>query len=138
MFARLWWTVHPPGARKIAAYQRGVARGLLASSQDVPVLRVMLRKFDSPGEDIPSDKGYNFRNSAQRFGSGIWEWMARRYNVSVRDLHDLEDHLSQLPAEPLFLRHPILDRMRDVDLADIFQRGMDVWPGECNVDQRFP
>jgi len=119
--------VNPPGKRRVEEYKRGVSRGLLPVCGDIPVIRVLLRKFDSRGVAARSDKGYNYRGSSYSFDSCIWDTMARRYGVSVGELEELEGWLDGLPSKPLLLRHPTLDRIVEADTCDIQDRGVGVW-----------
>jgi len=127
LFARLWWTISPPAARKVDAFRRGVARGLDPVAGSIPVLRTLLQSFDSQGVAIASNKGKQFHGSAFRFREGIWRAMERRYGLTALELAECESWLEGLPAEPLLLKHPVLDRFMEVDLADIGERGQGVW-----------
>jgi len=127
LFARLWWTVKPPALRKQKAYLRGVARGLLPAAGELPVVGEMLRSFDSYGEEIRSDKGRQFHGSKFSFGEGVYAAFSRRYGVTVDELLDCEAFLRALPAHPLVLKHPVLDRFMSVDMADIAERGDGIW-----------
>jgi len=127
LFARLWWTVSPPAARKVPQYQRGVARGLGPVAGSIPVLRVLLDAFDTQGDSIKSDKGKQFQGSRFSFGDGIWRSMERRYGLTTQELAECEVWLRTLPREPLLLKHHVLDRLMEIDLVDIADRGHDCW-----------
>jgi hypothetical protein len=121
LLARLWWTVKDPGA-KILPYRRGVARGLLPIAHTLPILRVWLSKFDGRGVALPSDKGYQFRGAHEDFDDSIWDGLATRYELSRAELEACEKWLEALPADNLFLVHPVLTRIMEVDLADMLER----------------
>jgi hypothetical protein len=127
LFARLWWTVSPPSLRKMEPYRRGVARGLTPVAGDIPLVRRLLTAFDTQGVAIATDKGRAFRGSQYTFSDGIWVAMERRYGLTAQAIADCEAWLESLPAEPLVLKHPVLDRLMEVDLADIAVRGDGVW-----------
>jgi hypothetical protein len=123
---RLWWTANPPAAKDVDAYRRGVALGLLPTCGSIPIIRVLLRKFEGSGRVGKSDKGYTFRSS--EYGAvDFVEAMSRRYGLSPRDILECESWMESLPAEPLMLVHPVLDRMLEVDEADIDVRGCGIW-----------
>jgi hypothetical protein len=127
LVARLWWTISPPGKKRYAAYQRGVARGLLGVCGSLPIVGTWLRKFDSKGEAERVNKGCNFHEQTANFSGYGESIMAERYGVSVGDIRDLDSWLQTLPAAPLMVSHPVLDKMMSVDLADIAVRGEGVW-----------
>lgn len=120
---RLWWTTkQPPRIDKIDGYRRGVARGLLAACQDVPIIREWLMKFDSNGKESFSDKGYNYRGCTQRLGPGVYEQFALRYGLTVREIHDCEAFIRDVPAGNYLIRHPVLERIVEVDGTGIDDR----------------
>jgi len=127
LFARLWWTVAPPSHKKSQMYMRGVARGLLPVAGTIPLVRVLLRTFDTHGDAISSDKGKQFQGSKFDFGPGVWSSFERRYGLTTEELMDCESWLRGLPREALILKHHVLDRMAEVDLADVQDRGAGIW-----------
>jgi hypothetical protein len=128
LFARLWWTVKPPGKKSLDMYKRGVARGLLTSCGTLPIVRILLRAFDSRGKSITSSKGLVYKDAKYDFGEGIWYSLSLRYALPEIVLRDFEAWLGALPAEPLILVHPVLTRIAEVDLSDISERGRGFWP----------
>jgi hypothetical protein len=128
LFARLWWTVKPPGKKSLKKYLRGVARGMQQSCGTIPLVRVLLSAFDSSGDSINSMKGFVYRNASYCFGDGIWLSLALRYSLPVVVLREFEEWLKSLPPEPLLLVHPVLARIAEVDLSDISDRGNGLWP----------
>jgi hypothetical protein len=130
LFARLWWTTRPPPARKLAAYLRGVSRGLAPTCQMLPLVRTLLSKFDTEGEASRSDKGYTFRGSWYVIHDGIYDALFRRYGVSRADVERCERWLRELSAQPMLIVHDVLTRISEVDLADIADRGASVGWGK--------
>jgi len=122
LLARLFWTVHPPSPRMRAIYLRSIVRGLVGVCGDLPVIRVLLQRFDSEGEVRVSDKSRWYSTTTIRFGPGIWDHFADRYSLTVAELVDCERWLGTLPVEPGFLQHPVIQRMVDVDMADLLDR----------------
>jgi len=118
LFARLFWTVHPPAPRRMEPYLRGVCRGLRPTCGGLPLVRELLRAFDTPGEaDVVRDKSTPYAEVDVSWGD-LFEHFASRYHVSVRDLHDCEAWLRLLEPGPALLVHPVLDALMRVDLAD--------------------
>jgi len=118
---RLWWSVNPPSPRDLAAYQRGVALGLLPVCQGIPVLRVWLSSFVGSGRVGRSDKGYVFRQSD--YGDADFtESFCRRYNLNEADILSAEAFVSACPQEPLLLVNAVLNRIVEVDEAKINAR----------------
>jgi hypothetical protein len=111
--------------KNLAAYQRGVALGLMPVCGTLPVVRVLLRKFATPGDSLATMKGYAFRAQDVDWADSIWQTLADRYCLPVFALRECEEWLESLPAEPLLLRHPVLDRMVEVDNASLEDRDLD-------------
>jgi hypothetical protein len=128
LFARLWWTVKPPSRREHNRYLRGVARGLAPAIGTLPLARLLVDKFDSPGEAGRSDKGYVYRGTEYVLKERVLEDLSRRYGCSPQEILACESWLRRLPSEPLLIVHPVLDRIAAVDLADIGNRGKGIWP----------
>jgi hypothetical protein len=122
IIARLWWTVNPPGKRTRSAYIRGVARGLLPSCGNLPIVRQFLLKFDTDGEALMTNRYWEYRVKPIEWDESVRRHIAVRYGVSERELAECESFLSRLPAEPLLIVHPVLDRIMEVDLADPLDR----------------
>jgi hypothetical protein len=127
LFARLWWTVNPPSKKKTPNYMRGVARGLLPCMATFPVVGTMLKRFDSEGAALDPAKHRVCNETYYAFGRGMYEFVAEKYGITVGELEDLERYLESLPVEPLLLVHPVIDRLMEVDLADIDDRGNGIW-----------
>jgi hypothetical protein len=130
LISRLWWTVNPPSKKNVSAYTRGVARSIKAACSSLPVVRVFLSKFDSDGSALATKNGMIYQESDNQLGPEIWEHFALRYGTSVMELKECEAWLESLPSRPLFLVHPVLDRLMEVDLADAPDRS------ECLIE--FP
>lgn len=124
LFARLWWSVRPPSHRQMAMYLRGVARGLAGVVGTMPLVRTFVGSFDSEGEArLVSDKCYNYRGAAFYFQEDdIYGAYMRRYGLARGDIEECEAWLRSLPRSPLYLKHRVLSRIMEVDLADIMDR----------------
>lgn len=123
LLAKLWWTVKPPPARRLAQYKRGVARGLLPSMGWYPGLGDWLRRSDTAGEAVQHDK-------SRLFSGGSWPTnpsdatagFAERYGLSSYQLVEFTDFMRSLPDEPGLMVHPIVTYIVAVDLADPTER----------------
>lgn len=124
---RLWWAVRAPDPRHMASYVRGVAKGLIQVVSGLPILERLVGRFDSEGDVMKTDKGYLFRGAVCSFHPGIRDHFIRRYGITHVELEAVENYLDSLPAEPLILVHPVLDRIVEIDTADITERGHGVW-----------
>jgi len=122
LVARLWWSVNPPSSRKLEAYRRGVVRGLLPVCGGIPIIRKWLSKFDSEGEALPNDRYWVLKHCAVDWDPLVLYHFCARYGVTVSQVEECESMLDALPTEPLFIRHPVLDAMMRVDLADPVDR----------------
>jgi len=123
LFARLWWTVAPPPRKKLQMYLRGVARGLRGVVATMPVLGTWVDQFDSEGSSIRSDKCYSFKGAVFVFeGDGIAHSYLKRYGIGRDSLEECEAWLRTLPKRPLYVVHPVLTRIMEVDLADVTER----------------
>lgn len=122
ILARLWWTVNPPGKRTRSAYIRGVARGLLPSCGNLPIVRQFLLKFDSDGEALMTNRYWEYRVKPIEWDGSIRRHLLDRYGITESELSECESFLARLPAEPLLIVHPVLDRIMAVDLADLVDR----------------
>jgi len=122
LLARLWWTVNPPSRKQLAAYQRGVARGLAGVLKDVPVAREFVLKFDTAGSAVFGKNHREYRGVSFTFGEGIIEHVARRYDASIADVVSCAGWLARVPPKTGFLFHPLLQRMVEYDLAGLPER----------------
>jgi len=118
--AKLWWTVNPPSWRQREAYLRSVALGLWGVCHGIPVLRQFLTGWGLSSSLAPKRSVYaGVTIDWQQDLHGFVSW---RYGISVDELVQLEQWLDGLPRQPLFLVHPVLDRIMSVDLASIHDR----------------
>ena len=127
LFERLWWTTKPPSRRKLLAFRRGVARGLTGVLGTLPIGRHLVRSFDTQGDALTVDKGFLYQKSAYVFQPGVYDWFFRQYGIANHEIATCEMFLASLPAEPLLLVHPVLDRIVAHDTSDIAERGRGVW-----------
>jgi hypothetical protein len=122
---RLWWTITAPG-RAVDRYRRGVARGLMPTLSTVPILRRWVGKFDSGGPSKPVDKCKIYQNVVVRFGDGIYDWMSRRYTIPREELSRVDAWLNNLDACTAVVKHPVLERIVEVDLMAVDCRDFDI------------
>lgn len=124
LLAKLFWTVSPPSYKKIQAYQRGIALGLLPTCGDMPVIGPWLRQFDK-GKAIYSDR--SIRNKEIMYGNSkdagdLTEWFKERYGFSDVELDVVTEFLLSAGTQSCILKHPLIDRICEVDNADLLDR----------------
>jgi len=127
LLARLWWSVNPPPPRHRNAMLRGIARGLLPCIRGLPIVGAFVGNFDSEGAADYSRKYMNYHGCAHDFGDDIVANFSERYGLEPSAIVECDAWIKSLPPCPLFLVHPVLTRMMEVDLADIGDRD---W-GDC-------
>lgn len=121
VFARLFWTCRPPPVRHEAAYVRGVVKGLLPTCRNVPCVGALLRHFDSDGAVMANDKNYHFKTAA--YGDSVFDdWFCKRYLVTLEAVAAFEAFLVSYSPGPGIIRHPLLDRLNEVDFCDLEER----------------
>lgn len=121
LLSRLWWTVSPPGRRHERAYRHGVAVGLLSTYAANPLLRAFLEPALEGGSW--SDDMYDERvrkRPGGRVADIDWRGaLARRYGVSVGEIDRWCALLRSLGPQPRVCDRGPLERLFEVDLADI-------------------
>lgn len=120
LLAKLWWTVTPFSPAHQAAYRRGVALGLMPSCGDIPIVRSFLRPFANEGPVLMSNRGYKYRTVGV---TGDFEpWFCRRYSTTPAEIFAVESALTRFAGQSVFIVHPLLERIIQVDAADIDRR----------------
>jgi len=127
LFARLWWSVKPPPRSRMAQHLNSIALGLYPACQDVPIVKIWLRKAMNGMQSVDTGRDWwrDFGSSDQKFSPGIYNFFALRYDVTVEQLYECESFLEALPFEAGLVVHPVLTRVIEVDLADVKDRVMD-------------
>ncbi len=129
LLARCFWSVQVMSKNQMRTWAHDVASCILVGSRNVPVITSFLcrggdvsvdespRKFCVAGRDL-SD--FSVVNPIQANGP-IVEWFLERYHLDADQLADVEAFLNgpQCPQEAGVLVHPVLERIQEVDNADI-------------------
>lgn len=124
LLARLWWSVHPPSQRQVADYRRSVVAGLLPTCGGLPVVGDFLRSHDLCGRVRPwQGKRFDVTSCEVDFDPSVVRVeFSRRYGLSLFDIDEASETLRLLSGRVCLLRHPALERIMDVDLADCVDR----------------
>lgn len=119
----LFWTVKPPSTRpdKLRAYQRGVAKGVLPTMQDVPVVGPWLRNIGDEGDTI-KDRSRRCYTYGIEVHADFKPWFDRRYGLSKSDVDEANELLAKAGASRCIVRCHALDVIKAVDYADIEDR----------------
>jgi hypothetical protein len=124
LFARLWWAVVMPPAKHLDRYKRGVVAGLMTACRGVPLYEDFLAPALTEGDTIVS------RDTAlwvSNFGGCAPDDSTRtdlmaRYDLLPSEFDALRDLLRSLPQSAVYVRHPLMERVAAVDLADCLDR----------------
>lgn len=120
LFARLWWTVHPPPPRKMEAYRASVTRGLRTACAGVPLYDDFVRPCEGGEYQLGRDWARKLPSyGGSRASEATVEDLCRKYHLSRNELPELQSFLAALPQKPVGFGHPLVDRVLEVDLADI-------------------
>lgn len=122
LLSKLWWADKHQSQRQLPAYRRGVALGLLPSCGGMPIVGTWLRKFCGEGVVTQTKKCYIFHDCHVDWDTDIVQVFADRYLVTPQAIIECEEYLMKLPAEPLIIIHPVLERIVEVDLAELHDR----------------
>lgn len=123
MLSCLFWTVKPPSMKpaNLRAFQRGVAKGVLPTMQDVPVVGPWLKMIGDEGATI-QDRSRRVYTYGSEVRGDFTPWFMRRYGLSQSEIDDLSRVLLEAGAKQVIIRHCALDIIRQVDFADIADR----------------
>jgi hypothetical protein len=124
LLARLFWSTHPPSAKKVNDYKHSVVMGLLPTCGAIPVIGEFLRSNDRGGKVVPIGKRYfDFQcTESNEFDEALIPFFERRYDCNRDEIADLESVFRGLAGVPGLLVHPLADKIMKVDLADIAVR----------------
>lgn len=122
LLARLWWSVNPPSARQYQNYRYSVVHGLRASCGSVPLYSEFLQADD--GLVIPEkDRDMWLANFGGAVADATTERdICRKYWLLPSELAELRNYFRSLPRGPCLMSHPLVERVCDVDLADLLER----------------
>lgn len=121
LLARLHWTVTPPSPKHHAAYLRGVYSGIRATCHSIPVMSALAPavKGETRGVDRWYTEMYG-EQVAEYTRADVMPWFLRKYRCSEEEVETLEAELAD--RTPRIIRSDLIDRIEEVDLADIQER----------------
>jgi len=123
LLARLWWTVNPPG-RKTAAYKYSVVSGLRAAVGTAPLYDEFLRTADAPSLPLTKDYQMWVAQFGGKANSDTEHDLMSKYGYTPSEFKAARAELLRFPNEPCLIGSPLLERILEVDLADIDDRDL--------------
>jgi len=105
LLARLWWTTHPPTAKRHRRYLSGVASGILSTTRGIPGYEELLRHHvmgNSPSEREASRYlKYKYLGNASPItaAQGI-NALRSRYDLTTAEVDEVRAHILAAGREP--------------------------------------
>lgn len=122
LLARLHWTVTPPASKNLDSYLRGVYSGIRATCHSLPVIRVLAPEMKSE-KKIVVDSWYTEMYGVEATDytyEEVLPWFMRKYHCFEHEIAELENSLRD--RTPRIIRSVLIDKIEEVDLADIDER----------------
>lgn len=124
LLARLFWAVHPPPAKTRQNYLNSIVLGLRPSCGDMPIVSAFLdahyEEAVAPCGPWAVGKYLKTWSVGKRAESQLLaEAMCARYGISMLDIDAAEVAIREARGRVGLLSHPVLDRILEVDLADL-------------------
>jgi hypothetical protein len=123
LLARLWWTASPPAARHMTNFKYSIVNGLLGACGEVPLYKEFLGR--PSGKLISLGRDYDFW-VANFGGAGVNRAtvsdLCDKYRLNPTEFDELALVLSRLGHRPCLIKHPLLERICEHDLADLMDR----------------
>lgn len=121
---KLFWTTKPPSHKHAQAYRNGIAKGLLRAYEGWPILDAFLRS------QIKGDKSYVTREHMyeiaeaedSRYDGTTEAWLIDRYGIARAGLMEASALFARLSPGPCYVSHPVLDRILEIDGAELQDR----------------
>lgn len=130
LVARLFWTCKPPCPRKAAMWRNGIVLGLAPVCSTLPIVRAFLDAHYTPGL-AATEVVDRFQWSGAFLGASartaptfeaLLPAFCGRYDLTRAQVHACEAFLREQRGKVGLLSHPVLDRLMEVDLADLPSR----------------
>jgi len=122
---KLFWTVKPPGKRAHDDYIHAIVTGMRSLCGFVPVMDSFLAANDRQPHGVRAfvDK-YWLRNVAQEAvcREEILSSFCVKYNVTTDEVVQLEEFFAGLQGCVGIVRHPVIDKLLAIDLAELADR----------------
>lgn len=124
LLPRLFWTTKSVSRKKVRAWRHSVASGLRPTCGNLPIIGAWLGKNDPGGTAVEHGKDFHiYRDVHHEVDRHTLEqYFSSRYRVTVEELRECEEWIRNIPIERGLVRHPVLERMADVDNADVDKR----------------
>lgn len=131
LLARLFWTTNPPPPKQATAYVKGVVLGLWPSVGNMPVIGKWLDKVYRLYGCAETDEVWESRSSTRKreFNEGNYDFdetsrcaFYDRYRVLECEVADCERMIESMTDPFVYMVHPVLTRMLEVDNAEITDR----------------
>lgn len=122
LLARLFWTTSPPSRRRYNDYMHSIVAGLRPACGSIPVISTFLEHHDRQGKIISVGKDFTLTSTTVTCSSEVvLEEFCRRYGCDRDEIASLESAIRRSTG-PSLLVHPLIDKINEVDLADISDR----------------
>jgi len=116
----LFWTVKPICDKMTKVYTSSVARAFLPSFEDCPVMEEFLRRQITTSSEMEIDK--YLKKLVPMKGIDWSFYFEAKYQLAAEDCSKVNEYLRTLPRQPLMIVNPVMDKIIDVDTADISVR----------------
>jgi len=131
LLARLFWSTHPPPPKLRQRYLNAIVLGLRPSCGDIPVVGEFLDAHYDKGAPVDAPRSLDKRLKVWSVGKSASRQamvaaFCARYGVSEEEIVDVESFLRGVKGRVGLVSHPVLDRLVEVDLADLSERPLSV------------
>jgi hypothetical protein len=122
-WAKLFWTHRSVPAKSFDDYRYSVALGMASLvGRAKPYVTLLRSSLECKGRVISTGKwDYRVDNRVE-FGPDFDDWLFQRYGVSTAEFEELDAIVRSISSVAYVLRHPVLDKIMSVDLADAVDR----------------
>jgi hypothetical protein len=120
MFTKLFWSIKKYGVKKAGAYCHAVSEGMLNDFAHVPFMNALFKRLIeiTPKMGKIKSQKYPFHSAIKaRDTYQTYDYFSDRYNLTRRELEDLETFLASIDDWQIRLDHPVINRMVEVDVG---------------------
>lgn len=128
ILGKLFWTIRPPPEGEVEVHIHSIVIGLCRALGNVPVVGAFLRSHDNACTEylVNREKHWRAMQSVLVFDrESVMNDFCIRYDTTPSEVEDLETVYYQLRGKAGLLRHPLVDKILSVDLADAPLRPVD-------------
>lgn len=123
LLAKLFWTVSPPGMRRLTDFAHAVAIGHMPICGGLPVIGIFLRSHLTSNPHVMKVRKIELCDVKVDYNRDcILEQFCTRYKLPPTAFADCEVFLQSLPHTPGFIQHPVLAQITQIDLAKLDDR----------------